>query len=51
MADIIENGSTAKVTPREDDAGAAFVLESKGTSPLLYEIDVKSSFINLTSYV
>lgn len=29
-SDIIENGSTAKVTPREDDAGAAFVLESKG---------------------
>lgn len=31
MADIIENGSIAKVTARDEDAGAAFVLESKGT--------------------
>ncbi|KAL8091288.1 hypothetical protein AgCh_040401 [Apium graveolens] len=29
-SDIVENGSVAKVTARDDDAGAAFVLESKG---------------------
>ena len=32
MAEIVENGSIAKVARQEEDAGAAFVLESKGTS-------------------
>lgn len=46
MADGIENGSIAKVTAREQDAGAAFVLESKGL-PLLRIIFNVITVINL----